>query len=77
MVAPGISAPSASQRTATLVGVGVQAPVSTESGAPTAGVPEMTGGVVGSTTRSLKWMKPLGQPPPVFVTRRQWKSPPQ
>ena len=38
---------------------------------PTIGDPVMVGGAVGLTTRSLKWMKPLGQPPPVFVTCRQ------
>ena len=54
-----------------LVGAGVHAPAATSNGAPTMGDPAMVGGDVGWTTRSLKWMNPLGQPPPVLVMRRQ------
>ena len=54
-----------------LAGVGVHAPAATSSGAPTAGDPTMAGAVVGATTRSLKWMNPVGQPPPDLVTCRQ------
>ena len=45
------------------------------SGAPTAGVPLMVGAAVFATARSLKWTKPVGQPPLDFEIRRQWKSP--
>ncbi len=59
-----------------VVPAGFQLPVVARSVSPTAASPAMTGASSASICLSLKWMKPVGQPEPVLVMRRQWKSPP-
>ncbi len=56
---------------------GVQEPADAVSRAPTFGRPVTAGRATFLSVRSLKWTKPLGQLPPVRVTRAQEKSPPQ